>query len=337
VKTSNRSEKLHWLPWLVLGFFIAEPAAAQAPGPGAAEPPREPPASPSSEPAFTTPPAAPPSATAPGPAPYPGPPAAAPAHAPGGYAPGGYAPGGYAPGGYAPGGYRAPAYAPRTLSQDKPPDSRRIGNANADHVVLLPTAYTHPEGTLYLSSHELVILQLGYALSDSTQVTLTGLPPITEGEDTVYFFDLSLKNAFVRSGPLRLAGIGSVTGVVGIEQGNLVLGRAGAVAELCFDRACDSSASLSSNVMLAGPGTVMFNGAGVIFRAARWAALLLEVETVVPLGAEVGEFSGVAVAPGLRFPYRTWALDVSAIRPLDAEDPTVEWLPWLSFTYRFLP
>lgn len=298
--------------------------AGPGPAPGAAS---EPPATPASEPPATAPgaaaaapsaSAAPSAAAAPAPAPQSG--YVAPAY--------GY---GATPSGYA---FGAPvARAPELRLRDP-----RVANAHADRVVLLPTAYTHPEGTLYLTSNELVILQAGYAITDSTQLTLTGLPPLSEGPDKVLLFDLSLKNAFLRQGPLRLAGIGSVSGVFGIDQGNLVLGRVGAVAELCFEADCESSASLSSHVLLAGPGTFMVNGVGVIWRIADWAALLLEVDTAVPLGGEVGEYSGVLVAPGFRFPYRTWSLDLAAMRPLDTEDPPeLALYPWISFTYRFLP
>lgn len=287
--------------------FAAAPALGQpapAPAPAAVG---EPATTPPSEPPVT------PSASAPAPAPaYPAP------------------------------AYTAPAYAPPPPGWPPPPavagKNPRVGHAHADRVVLLPTAYTHPEGTLYFSSNEIVLLQAGYALNDSTQITLTGVPPITEGPDRVYFFDLSLKSAFLRQGPLRLAGIGSVTGLFGVEEANVVLGRVGGVAELCFDRDCESSASLSSHVLLAGPATMMVNGAGAIWRISDGAALLLEVDTAVPLGGEIGEFSGILLVPGFRFPYRTWSLDLALMRPLDTEEePELAFLPWISFTYRFLP
>lgn len=286
----------------------AQPAPIPAP-----EPADEPPATPPSEPAATPGPSS--SPAAPEPAPLP-PPYRAPAYS---------AP----PPGWAP----APVLPPAPTGR-----SARIGHAHADRVVLLPTAYTHPEGTLYFSSSEIVLLQAGYAVSDTTQITLTGVPPIAEGPDTLYFFDLSLKSAFLRQGPLRLAGIGSVTGLFGVEDANLVLGRVGGVAELCLDRKCESSASLSSHMLLAGPATFMVNGVGAIWRLSDGAALLLEVDTAVPLGGEVGELSGIVVAPGFRFPYRTWSLDLAAVRPLDTEEePEIAFLPWISFTYRFLP
>jgi hypothetical protein len=232
----------------------------------------------------------------------------------------------------------APGYAPTAPAPQPEKRDPRVADANADRVVLLPTAYTHPKGTVYLSSNEIILLQLGYALSDSTQVTFTGTPPIGD-PDKVFVLDLSLKSAFVRDGPLRLAAIGSVSGIFGeIDQGNLVLGRVGAVAQLCADEACESSASISSNVLLAGPATFMLAGAGGIWRVANWAALLLEVDTFVPLGNQIAQYSGVAVVPGFRFPYKNWALDLAVARALDTKDPPdPAVIPWIAFTYRFLP
>ncbi|MBI3205818.1 MAG: hypothetical protein HYZ29_30055 [Myxococcales bacterium] len=300
------------ISWPIAGaslvFATVIPALAQPAPPSPAPPVPQPAVTPGSEPAVT---------------PVPAPPAATPPAAPAATPPPTY--------------YVPPAYpaAPAPLVPRRDP---RVANAHADRVVLLPTAYTHPEGTLYFSSNELVLLQAGYALSDQTQITLTGLPPLSEGPDQVYFFDLSLKGAFVRKGPLRLAALGSAMGVFGIEHGNFVLGRVGAVAELCFDRECESSASLGSHVMLAGPGTMMVNGVGAIWRVSDGAALLLEVDTAVPLGGEIGEYSGILVAPGFRFPYKSWSLDLAVMRPLDTEEePELAVLPWISFTYRFLP
>ena len=308
---------------LVSTLVTAARLALAQPAPTAVEPAdRAPPATPPSEPG-ATPPEAP--STAP-----PGAPPAPSASAPPAPAPTPYAP--YAP-------YAAPyvPYVPPAAAA--PRRDGRVANAHADRIVLLPTAYTHPKGTLYFSSNEIVLLQAGYAISDVTQLTLTGTPPLgDEGGDQAYFFDLSLKGAFLREGPLRLAAIGAATGILGIDVGNLVLGRAGAVAELCFDQACESSAALSSHVLLAGPASFMVNGVGATWRVADWAALLLEVDTFVPLGGEIGNYSGVAVFPGFRFPYRTWALDIAVGRALDTEnEPEPAYLPWIAFTYRFLP
>jgi hypothetical protein len=234
--------------------------------------------------------------------------------------------------------YSYPAYGAASPAPARTGRDPRVGDAHADRVVILPTAYTHPEGTLYMSSLEIIFLQIGYAVSDSTQITLTGVPPVGDGPDKVMLFDLSLKNAFVRDGPFRVAGIGSISGLFGLEEGNFVVGRAGAVAQVCFEASCESSATIGGSMLLAGPATFLLSGVGAVWRIADWAALLLEVDTLVPLGGEVGEFSGVAVMPGFRFPYRTWALDLGFARGLDTEEePEPSVIPFVAFTYRFLP
>lgn len=201
--------------------------------------------------------------------------------------------------------------------------------------MILPTAYTHPEGTVYVTSFEIVLLQLGYALSDTTQITLSATPPLGS-EDVIFLTDLSLKSAFVRDGPVRAAAIGSVSGLMGLEQGNFLLGRVGAVTELCLDHPCESSVTMGANALLAGPAVLMVGGAGVIWRLASWGALVVEVDTALPLGREAAEFNGIAVIPAFRFPFRTWALDLGVARPLDVDEP-VSVLPIVVFSYRFLP
>jgi len=188
---------------------------------------------------------------------------------------------------------------------------------------------------VYLTSFEIVVLQVGYALSDSTQVTLTTTPPLG-GEDVIFLSDLSLKSAFVRDGPVRAAAIGSVSGLMGLEQGNFLLGRVGAVTELCLDQPCESSVTMGASALLAGPAVLMVSGAGVIWRLSNWAAVVVEVDTAIPLGREAADFNGIAVIPAFRFPFRTWSLDLGFFRPLDLDEP-VEVLPIVVFSYRFLP
>ena len=202
--------------------------------------------------------------------------------------------------------------------------------------MIQPTGYTHPEGTFYMSTYDIVLLQMGYAVSDFAQVSLTGTPPL--GEDGIFPLDLSLKALVYDDRHVRVAGIGAVTGLVGLEEGNFFLGRVGGVTQLCFDDACDSSANVAATALLAGPATLTFAGVGFIWRLSSWAALLLELDTLIPLGTEAGEYNGIAVLPGFRFPYRTWSLDLGFARALDVEEePEAPVIPFIAFTYRVLP
>ena len=194
----------------------------------------------------------------------------------------------------------------------------------------MPTAYTHPAGTVTASTYDIFLLQAGYSMTDDSQLTLTSTIPI-EG---VVAGDLSLKAVIARDGPVRVAAIGSATGIFGFDVGNEVLGRVGAVAEFCFDAQCQSSASLATSVVLGGPDTIALTGLGVIWRVAPWLALLGEIDTVMPMTLQAGKNNGIAVAPGIRFPHRAWSLDFAFARPFGPGTPTI---PFGAFTIRFLP
>jgi hypothetical protein len=260
--------------------------------------------------------------------------------------PGPYTPPGYVPPAWVapaappapPMGSLAPAPAPRRAAgfdAERDPDPR-VANAHADRVMILPTGYTHPAGTFYLSSYDIALLQIGYALSDDAQISLMGTPPI--GDDAILPLDLSLKVVIHRERFVRVAGIGAVTGLIGLEEGNFLLGRVGAVTQLCFEEACESSVTMGATALLAGPATLTLAGVGLIWRVASWAALLLEVDTLIPLGSEAGEYNGIALLPALRLPYRTWSLDLGVVRALDTEEPPdPPLIPFIAFSYRFLP
>jgi hypothetical protein len=217
----------------------------------------------------------------------------------------------------------------------EPAFTPRVADAHADRVMILPTGTTHPEGTVYLSSYEIAILQVGYAFAEDAQLSLTATPPL--GEEGVFPVDLSLKVVVGRDDYVRVAAIGSASGIIGLEEGNFLLGRVGGVTQFCFDLACESSVTIGGTALLAGPATLALAGVGFVWRVASWAAFLLEVDTLIPLGTETGEYSGIAVLPGFRLPYRTWALDLGIVRPLDVEEQPAPVIPFIAFTYRFLP
>jgi hypothetical protein len=202
-------------------------------------------------------------------------------------------------------------------------------------VVLLPTAYTHPRGTFYASSYDIVFLQVGYALTDHTQFSVTATPPFEGG---IVGLDFTLKSVLFRQGRVRAAALGSATGLTGMEDlGVLFLGRAGGVVQLCARPACDtSSLVIGSNVTLAGPVLMMVNGVGAIWRLGRWVSALVEVDTLVPLGAQGGQWNGVFVSAGLRFPFTRWGLDLAFGRSpgAGADSPTI---PLLAVSYRWVP
>ncbi len=206
------------------------------------------------------------------------------------------------------------------------------GDAHADRVIVLPTAYTHPQGTFFVSDYEIVLVQAGYAITDRTQFSLTVTPPFEGG---IVGNDVTVKTAVHRGQLVRAAVMASITGLAGNGIGLLYVGRVGGVVQLCTDPMCESSFSIGSNVTLAGPVLLAFNGVGGVFRVARRLSLLLEVDTVTPLGREVGTANGFAFGFGIRFPWRSAAIDLAFIhgRSGSGDKGTI---PFLAATYRWL-
>jgi hypothetical protein len=208
----------------------------------------------------------------------------------------------------------ARAAGAQELQVTVPPPIVDPGEPHADRVVLAPTAYTHPRGTLFFSDYDIVVLQAGYALTDSTQISATVTPPIGQpGEVRMALLDLSLKTALVRQGLVRVAALGSVSALATNEPAALLVGRIGGVAQLCFRLACSTSVSLSSNLLLLGPVVLMANGLGAIVRAGRYFSLLAEVDTAIPLGREAGNAHAVLAGGGLRLHLRRFAADLSVL------------------------
>jgi hypothetical protein len=227
------------------------------------------------------------------------------------------------------------AQAPPAAPLD-PAIARKLGgSAHADRIVLLPTAYTHPKGTFYVSDYDVVVLQTGYAFTDSTQLTATFTPPIEE--ELVVPLDLSLKVSSDDGSRVRVAGIGSVTGILGLDDGPALIGRVGGVTQFCFDDACRSSVNAGANALLVGT-VVLFAGTGAEVRVFNWLSLLVEADMAMPLGVEPAEMKGVILGGGARFPFRNWALDLSVMGSASAFDGSGNPpLPLLVYTYRWLP
>jgi hypothetical protein len=205
-----------------------------------------------------------------------------------------------------------------------------VVDPQGDRVVLLPTATTHPAGTFYFSSYELVIFQAGYAFTDSTQVSLTLIPVPRE---SATFVDVSVKTSLYRGGLVRAAAIGSASGAGGKDIGVQLVGRAGGVVQVCIARRCESSLSLSSNVLLAGALLIMVNGAGGIWRMSEHVSVLAELATMVPLGTQGGQFNGAALGGGIRLHYAHWGFDFAAMHALDSTSD-VTTIPFLAMTWR---
>src|ERR1019366_2987154 len=79
-----------------------------------------------------------------------------------------------------PGAPPPPAAAPDPPAPSGEPGDLRFRDANADRVILGSTAETHPKGTFFISDYEILLLQVGYAITDQLQVSVTGIPPLIQ-------------------------------------------------------------------------------------------------------------------------------------------------------------
>jgi hypothetical protein len=206
-----------------------------------------------------------------------------------------------------------------------------------DHVVLMPTAETHPAGTAYFSSYEILLLQAGYAISNDAQLTLSFIPIVND--DLALPLDVSLKGVLVRSRRVRVAAMASASGVGSFEDRPGLIGRVGGVTQLCFDDACRSSANVAANLLLLGNQLIAVDAAGAILRFSDLAALLVELQSAVPFGRDVGRYNGVGGAIGFRLSGVRWAVDLSMEAPLTSltSDNVPRAFPVVTVTYRTAP
>jgi hypothetical protein len=175
----------------------------------------------------------------------------------------------------------------------------RYRDAHQDRLLFAPTAETNPKGSFYATSYEIAFIQLGYALSDATQLSVTLTPPL--GEAHVVPGDISVKTVLLREPHVSVAAIASASGIVGFEEFSGFLGRAGGVATFCVDaQECRLSFSMSSDIALIGPASLLFNGAGLSYRAGRIVSLIVELDSLIPLGEVVGEANGLLGGAGVR-------------------------------------
>ncbi len=213
-----------------------------------------------------------------------------------------------------------------------PQTRERAGNAQVDRVILMPTAETHPRGTLFFSSYEIILLQAGYALSDETQISLTLTPPV--GKDNVVPLDVTLKTVVLRQPRVRLAAYGSASGVAGLKEGTALLGRVGATFQGCFDVTCGSSVSVASTLLLLGPALISADGVGMILKVSDTVDWLFEVDSLVPLGREAGIYNGISAGTGVRISGEHLGLDIALLAPLDRTAKGIAVAPFLAGTYR---
>jgi hypothetical protein len=226
-------------------------------------------------------------------------------------------------------------------TEPRSPAPRGLGaprwrDAHHDRLLIAPTAETNPSGSFYATSYEIVLLQIGYAVSDRTQISLTATPPL--GDEAVIPGDISIKTVVLREPHVSVAAIASASGVLGFDEFSGFLGRAGGAVTLCAEaRECSFSISVGTSLALAGPASVWFNGVGVNWRVGRIVSLIAEVDTLLPLAEPVGEANGVLGGAGVRLSGRAWGVDLALMKAGKARAQASDLIPFVAATYRYVP
>lgn len=244
---------------------------------------------------------------------------------------------------------------PAPTAPEPPAESVRHTSAHADRVVLVPTAETHPEGSVFLSDYELVVLQAGYAATDRLQMEITAVPFFPR-EFT--FVELTLKANVLRSRWLRAAVLTAIDHARVQSDDDedpdgrrdLVFGRLGGTLQVCFELRCRTSLSVSATAIAHAETDLLWPiafGAGFVAPLGDYAALLLEYAGMLNVGEDFG-LIGLPVhlaTWGVRLSGNpSWALDLALARPIESDDERrvgrpefvdVLGVPLFAFTYRF--
>jgi hypothetical protein len=228
----------------------------------------------------------------------------------------------------------------------------RVADAHVDRVLIVPTAETQPEGTLFITAYELILPSIGYAITDDLQVSAFGFTDLESG-----LIELRVKANVLRTRALRVA-LGTSLDYVTSDpddqddpdaENDFLLGRADGMLQLCFDEACGSS--LSSAITVAAPAQnelifpVAF-GLGLTVQGSRLVSVLLEYGAIVNAADDFDllPLPLHLVSYGVRFTWsRHWALDLGLARSLNPQREVrttppelfdILGLPLFALTYR---
>lgn len=219
----------------------------------------------------------------------------------------------------------------------------RYVNANADRVLLAPTAETQPAGTLYFSVYEL-LPQVGYAITNRTQIALGGLGAPQGG-----FVDLSIKSNIMRKRNIRVS-VGAAIDYAGVDGLNFGFGRASSVLQWCFRAHCLSSLSAGGTIILHNaPGVALPYGIslGLTTYLSDTTTLLLEYTSLMNATEDLFfiDFPIFLVSYGVRVRANpNWALDVAMVQSLSSSPPSIGrdraifevlGFPFVAYTYRW--
>jgi hypothetical protein len=215
----------------------------------------------------------------------------------------------------------------------------RYADANSDRVIVLSTAETHPAGTFYFSDYEVALLQIGYAVTDSVQVSFTGIPPMFT--DQPYFFDVTAKVNLLRGDVFRAAL--QVAGDVVVSpksDPSTVFGvRAGAIGQFCITPGCFSSLTLNAGTLLNNKSNEVvpvYMAAGLLIHVSDLVKLMVEPTYAVVVGnGHVDGPAGFILNYGIRLSGKHFGFDLAFVRPFGSDTGNlVMGVPLITFTYR---
>jgi len=242
-----------------------------------------------------------------------------------------------------------PAPPPPPVAAPAPSsDDLRFRDANADRVILGSTAETHPKGTFFISDYEILLLQLGYAITDELQLQVTGVPPIIQNQP--YYFDFGAKLNLVRGPSFRAAvngGFDVVTTGGSGSGGPYYGGRLGAIGQICFNAngTCRSSVSINfGTILTSGINEVLpiYGSAGFIINVSRLVSLLAEPALLGAFGTGTDNVSSgafFAIDYGVRIAGGNFGVDLTFLEPVATtagsfSNPFILGYPFVVFTYR---
>jgi hypothetical protein len=228
----------------------------------------------------------------------------------------------------------APAFA------ESPSDLRHV-DANTDRVILYSTAETQPAGTFYFSDYEIILMQIGYAVTDQLQVSLTAIPPLFT--DQPYFFDVTAKFNLQRGDVFRSAVQVAFDTVVSPKSNpRSIFGvRAGLIGQFCLVADCLTSFTLNAGTLLTDQPNALvpvYFAGGLLVHVTNVFKLMVEPNYTLAIGnGRVDGPSGFLLNYGLRLSGNQFGFDLAFIKPLGGDSAgLVMGVPMVSFTYRTL-
>ena len=214
-----------------------------------------------------------------------------------------------------------------------------VEDANAGRGWVMPTALTEPAGTWSFSDFELLMISIGYSVTDDLSLSASTLLPLTE--DFPFWLLLNAKLRVVNTGRFHLALQGAGT-FVHVDSDNASAGVLGAAATLCLDDDCYSTLSgyLGAGFARQDQSALPFMAAGSLaYRVAKHVKLLLEADTGFIAGEIDAAADGFLGWYGVRFTSSIIGVDLGFVKPFcdGCEDTGLPLgLPFVSFTYRAL-